>query len=252
MAKVFEGRTFDEDWHEINAMGERIGDGKDWEANAGYAARNNTQNPYTNQAGASPWDSSGLTPGNEPGSTLAPVGGGSNTGGTSAAGAGLDNAVMTKLLSDISLDGTVNQNDPAYRQAVDTQAFSSDRAADRARAAGAQRMAAQGTATGGGLDSMVTRNLESQTLRDQGFEADLLGKFRDQNLERAARALTLGSGMLTAQQERDLRALLTREGYGLQERLGNADLNFRRDALGQQAALSQAQLDQQALLALLG
>jgi hypothetical protein len=251
MGKVWEGRSFDEDWHEIDAMGNRIGDGKDWAANAGYAAANNTQNPYTNQAGSSPWDKSGLIPGNEPGSTLAPVTGGGGTG-SGGATAGLDKAVMDKLMSEIALDGKVDQNDPVYRQGVDTHNFQSDRAADRARAAAAQRMAATGTATGGGLDSMVTRNLENQRVSDQGFEADLLGKFRDQNLERAARALTLGTGVMTAQQERDLRALLTREGYGLQERLGNADLNFRRDALGQQAALSQAQLDQQALLALLG
>jgi len=247
---TWDGKSYDNDWWEIDAMGNRLSDTKDWGANAAYAAANNTQNPYTNQAGASPWDSSGLIPGNEPGSTLPRVGGGGSSTGT--AGSGLDSAVMSRLLSDINLDGTVDQNDPAYRQAVDTRAFQSDRAADRSRAAGAQRMAASGTATGGGLDAMVARNLENQRVSDQGFEADLLNRFRDQNLERAARALTLGSGMLTAQQERDLRALLTREGYGLQERLGNADLNFRRDALGQQAALSQAQLDQQALLALLG
>lgn len=70
MAIVFEGKTYDQDWHEIDAMGRRLTGQKDWAANADYASKTGTQNPYTNQAGSSPHDASGLIPGNEPGSTL--------------------------------------------------------------------------------------------------------------------------------------------------------------------------------------
>jgi hypothetical protein len=251
MAKEWGGKTYNENWEEIDAMGNVLG-GKDWSANASYAAANNTQNPYTNQAGASPWDKSGLTPGNEPGSTLPPVQAGANPATGSTSSAGLDGAVMSKLLSEISMDGTVNQNDPAYRQAVDANQLQTDRYADRARAASAQRRAATGTGTSGAVDTDVNRILSEQTTQDKAFEGQLLGKFRDQNLDRMSRALTLGAGMLTAEQERALRAALTREGYGVQKELAGNDLSFRRDALGQQAALSLADLDQRAMLALLG
>lgn len=72
MAKNYGGKTYNEDWVPIDAMGNALGD-KDWAANAAYAAETNTQNPYTNEAGSSPYDKSGLIPGNEPGSTLPKV-----------------------------------------------------------------------------------------------------------------------------------------------------------------------------------
>ena len=78
MPIVFEGKTYDQDWHEIDAMGRRIGPGKDWRANADWAGKTGGQNPYTNEAGSSPHDATGFIPGNEPGSTLpkGPAGGG--------------------------------------------------------------------------------------------------------------------------------------------------------------------------------
>lgn len=246
MAKNWGGKSYDEDWNEIDAMGNHIGSGKDWAANAGYAAANGTQNPYTNQAGSSPWDKSGLIPGNEPGSTLGKVGAGSGT--NSAFG----QKIYDKILSDITASGTVDQNDPAYRQQVDANRYAGARQESRQRAAMAQRMAAQGTAAGGGLDSAVQRLGSERGAQEQGFEGQLLNTFRQQNLDKAARALQLGTGLLSQEQEQTLRAALTREGYGLQRELGWGDINYRRDALGQQFALSKAQLDQQALLALLG
>lgn len=70
MAIDYGGKTYDNDWFEIDAMGRRLTGQKDWAANASYAADTGTQNPYTNQAGSSEYDASGLIPGNEPGSTL--------------------------------------------------------------------------------------------------------------------------------------------------------------------------------------
>lgn len=69
MGKVWNGVSYNEDWVPVDAWGVAQGP-KDWAANAAYAAANNTQNPYTNEAGASPYDKSGLIPGNESGSTL--------------------------------------------------------------------------------------------------------------------------------------------------------------------------------------
>lgn len=74
MGYTWNGRTYSMDWHPYNDDG-TISPDKDWQANAEYAAANNTQNPYTNEAGASPYDKSGLVPGNEPGSTLPRVAG---------------------------------------------------------------------------------------------------------------------------------------------------------------------------------
>lgn len=74
MGKTWKGVSYDEDWHE-ELPGGGVSADKDWQANAEYAAANNTQNPYTNEAGASPFDQSGMVPGNESGSTLPPVAG---------------------------------------------------------------------------------------------------------------------------------------------------------------------------------
>lgn len=72
MSKVWNGNSYDEDWFPVDGEGNRIGD-KDWRANAEWAAATGGQNPYTNASGASPWDQSGQTPGNEAGSTLPKV-----------------------------------------------------------------------------------------------------------------------------------------------------------------------------------
>lgn len=74
MGYTWNGIGYDTDWHR-ELPGGGVDPEKDWQANAEYAAANNTQNPYTNEAGASPFDKSGLTPGNESGSTLPPVAG---------------------------------------------------------------------------------------------------------------------------------------------------------------------------------
>lgn len=228
MAKDWGGKTYDEDFYEINAWGERQSDQRDNAAHDAYYAAN--PRPQ-----ATPWSGPAAPAAPPAPSKYEP----------------LDNAVMSKLISDVNLDGSVNTADPVYRQQVDANQLQTDRAADRARAAMAQRRAATGTGTSGAVDTDVNKVLADQALQDKTFEGNLLDKFRTQNLDRAARALTLGSGMLTAEQERQLRAALTREGYGVQRDLAADDLSFRRDALGQQAALSLAGLDQQAMLALL-
>lgn len=71
MAIDYGGKTYNMDWQEIDAMGNPIGGiKKDVRANANWAADTGGQNPYTNAPGSSDYDNSGLTPGNEAGSTL--------------------------------------------------------------------------------------------------------------------------------------------------------------------------------------
>lgn len=221
MAKTWNNKSYDEDWYEVDGTGQRVTGQKDWEASAA-----NPQQP------ASPWGGS---------APVAPT-------GPSAFGQN----VQSKLTSEMNLSPEVNTNDPAFQQQITAQRFGADRTADRARAAMAQRLHAQGTGASGGLDAGVGRIIADQGASEQAFEAQLLDKFRSQNLDRMGRALQLGTGLLSQEQEQALRAALTREGYGLQRELGLKDLDFRRDALGQQGALSQAQLDQQAMMALLG
>jgi hypothetical protein len=229
MAKVWDGKSYDEDFYEVDNTGARTTGVKDTAADTAWHQANPQQ--------ADPWSGSSTAP-----TPTTP----------NAAYAPLETNVMNRLNTDINLDGTVNTADPAYAQQIQANQLQTNRAADRARAAMMQRRAATGTGTSGAVDTDVNKALEQQAFQDKTFEGQLLGQFRQQNLDRMARALTLGSGMLTAEQERQLRGELTREGYDVQRDLSADDLNFRRDALGQQLALSQADLDQRAMMALLG
>jgi hypothetical protein len=217
IAKQWAGKSYDEDWFEVDNRGVRTTGVKDLEAD------------HANQAMQSPWQSQAPAP-------VAPPASGLNTD--------TERVLREQMTAPI----TVNQNDPAYQQAVSANRFNLDRTADRQRAAMAQRRAATGTATGGGLQTDVERILNEQGAKGTQFEADLLRAFREQNDQRQQRALALSTGLLG----QDKQGALTREGYGLQERLGMADLNLRRDSLAQQLGLSEAAMNQQAMLALLG
>lgn len=227
MAKSWNGQDYDEDWNTLGPMGVRTGGRADQGTQDAWNAAH-PSSPNTNQFSAP-----------------APT-------GPTTDWQGLSNNVMGAINRDINRTGVVDQADPAYRQAVDANELQTNLAAQRARAAAVQRRAATGTGTSGAVDTDVNKILEDQALQNKTFEGNLLGQFRQQELARAQQGLQLGSGMLTAEQERQLRAALTREGYDVQRDLAADDLNFRRDALGQQLGLSQAQMDQQAMLALLG
>jgi hypothetical protein len=227
-------KTYDADFYEIDQAGNRTTGEKDW------GAWNNAQAPQggtSTDTGPDPWSGSSVAPTpTVPDASFAP----------------LKSNVMNTLNTDVQNTGVVNQQDPAYQQQVQSNQLQTNLAADRARAAMAQRRAATGTGTSGAVDTDANKVLEQQAFQDKTFEGNLLDKFRQQNLDQKARALTLGSGMLTAEQERQLRGELTREGYDVQRDLSADQLNYQRDALGQQLALSQAGLDQQAMMALLG
>jgi hypothetical protein len=227
-------KNYDADFYELDASGNRVGD-KDWGAwNAAQAGPTNTP--------------AGPPPDPNAGSTVAPT---PTAAAPTADWQGLSDQTFGTVKKDMGFS-TVNQQDPAYQQQVQSNQLQTDRAADRARAAMAQRRQATGTGTSGAVNTDVNKVLEQQAYQDKAFEGQLLDKFRQQGLDEKARALQIGSGMLTGEQERALRGALTREGYDVQRDTAADDLNFRRDALGQQLALSQAQMDQDAMLALLG
>lgn len=231
MAKNVGEKSYNEDWREIDAQGNTLTGEKDTAAEQQW----NAENPSGGDD-ASPWSGSATAVTPTP---------------KNPAYAPLETNTMNALNTDIQRTGMVNQQDPAYQQQIQANQLQTDRAADRARAAMAQRRAATGTGTSGAVDTDVNKVLEQQAYQDKTFEGQVLDKFRQQDLDQKARALTLGSGMLTAEQERMLRGELSREGFDLQRDLAADDLNYRRDALGQQLGLSQAQLDQDAMLALL-
>ena len=238
MAKVWDDKSYDEDFYEVNGQGQRTTGEKDWAANNAYYAANPRQDlqPAAAPANAAP--------------AAAPA---------SAAGAPmegkwqpLESNVLNTINKDATWNGLVDTNDPAFKQQMDANALQTNLASDRARAAMAQRRAATGTGSSGAVDTDVNKVQEQQSFQNKQFEAGLFDKFRQQGLQQKAQALGLGSGMLTAQEERALRDRLTMEGYDVQRDLAADELSFKRDELGQNLALSQGDLDIRAMQALLG
>jgi hypothetical protein len=165
---------------------------------------------------------------------------------------------------------TVDPNDPVI--AAQTAAFrrASQRGAERERASAAQRANANGTLGSGGFDARADQIVEDQGYRDADFESSLLASELSGARDRTARAQQLGAGLLSQERQLGLQdklgtndSLIRRNALMLQQQLGLGDLDLRRlglnnqnqqfyDSLGQQLGLSEAQLNQQALLALLG
>jgi len=227
--------NYDQDFYPINEWGDRTGD-KDW------GAWNQAQ------AGGQPNTPQGPPPDPNAGSTVAPT---ATAAAPTADWQGLSDQTFGTVKKDMNFS-TVDQSDPAYTQQVNANQLQTDRAADRARASMAQRRAATGTGTSGAVNTDINRVLEQQAYQDKTFEGNLLDKFRQQGLDQKGRALQLGSGMLTGEQERALRGALTREGYDVQRDLAADQLSLDRDKLGVTTALGQGDLDIRAMQMLLG
>lgn len=240
MANQWGGKSYDNDWFEVDGMGNRVSGEKDWAANAAWASENQTQNPYTNQPGSSPYDKSGTTPGNEPGSTLPPVAGGG--GPVPPAPDPLTQNVQGAINDALTQGPVVNESDPTFQAQDQANKIQSQRAAERARMSAAQRMHAQGQGDSGALDSEVARLEQQRGETDQRLNAELRSSYLNAERQRYAQALQLGAGLMTAQEERALRQKLA----DIQAQLAREDLNFRRDfsydQLGQNLGLSLADL----------
>lgn len=239
MAKDWNGQTYNENWEPLGAYGEVVGP-KDVKANAEWAEQTGGQNPHINYGAQTPAPAPAAAP-------AAPAGG------------GLGAEVDTQLMSQIKPPTGVNTADPAFQQQLNAGQLANHRAAERSRMAAAQRLHAQGQSGSGALDAAMGGIVQQQGEADQAFEAQLMDRFLNADRDRAARALQLATG-LTGQREG---FGVQREGFGLQRELGLADIALRRegmnqqnnqfyDSLGQQLGLSQAQLNNQAMMALLG
>ena len=263
MAKDWQGRTFNEDWEPINAMGEKLGE-KDWAANRSWneqnepAAVNNFSQDILDRTGGwkgAPRGAPGESPGGAP-AAVAP----STSFAWDAKGDGaapsvtaptLDAAAMMSQLGAAptvaaagptssfgqSVQGSiqsglaapvVNENDPAYRAQVDAYNRNSQRSAERMRASAAQRANATGTLGSGGFDGSVNRILQNQGAQEADFEAQLMQSELNAGRERQARAQQLGAGLFSQEQQQ-----------GLQERLANQSsaltgmgMNNQRDLAG--------------------
>lgn len=216
MAKQWNGNSYNEDWQPVDNRGTVIGP-KDWEA-----SNANPQQPPAPQNQTPP------------------------------SGGALGGAVDQQLLTQMKPPTGVNTADPAYQQQLNSGQLANARAAERSRMAAAQRMHAQGQDASGALDAAVGGIVQQQGEADQALQAMLMDKFLSADRDRAARALQLATGLQGQ-----------REGYGLQRELGMADIGLRKDAmknqneqfydsLGQQLGLSTADMNQRAMLALLG
>ena len=175
----------------------------------------------------------------------------------------------------------VDPNDPVIKSQTDAFNLAQQREAERTRAAMAQRAAVSGTNYSGGFDAGVNRTLQHQGQNEQAFLAQLMQQELNSQRQRASQALGFGTGLLSQEQQQalqerlaNLNSQLQTTGYGLQQQLGLGDLGVRREGLAQQNSqfsaglgqqnnqfydelaqtlgLSQAQLNQQAMLALLG
>lgn len=256
---VWGGQRYNEDWHPIGDYGEILGE-KDWAANAAWAASTGGQNPYTNQPGSSPYDSSGLIPGNEPGSSLPPVpqaqpkGSVSNTSpaapSTPAVQAQPDRLTtnVQNAINDALEQGpVVDESDPSFIAQDQANKIQSQRAAERARMSAVQRMHAQGQGDSGAMDGVISQLDQQRGETDQRLNAALRMNFLESERQRYAQALQLGAGVMSGREEQMLRQRLA----DIQAQLAREDLTFRReysyDALGQNLGLSLAELQQRAM-----
>lgn len=255
MANQWGGKSYDQDWFEVDKYGNRVSDQKDWAANAAWAAENQTQNPYTNQPGSSPWDSSGLIPKNEPGTTLPGGTAGVTTPAAPAAptqGEQLTTNVQTAINDALTQGPVVNENDASFQAQDQANKIQSQRAAERARMSMAQRLHAQGQGGSGALDSQVNMLEQQRGETDQRLNAALRMNFLEAERQRYAQALQLGAGIMTGREEQILRSRLA----DIQAQLAREDLGFRKDyaydALGQNLGLSLADLQLRSMGGLFG
>lgn len=324
MAQVWNNKTYDQDWHPIDAWGNRTGE-KDWDAsNANQSAGGAAPTaPGGGGAGGGQWsgwdnegdfktDGTGALQATAPQMNaaalmdqLGPAPKVETAGPMSGFGQSVQGSIQAGLA-----DPSVDVNSPVYQAQVAAFQRNAQRAAERNRESAAARMNAQGTLQSGGFDATVNRINQDQGAQEQDFEAALMQSELAAGRDRQARAQQLGAGLLSqeqqmglterlanqsgalqgmgwnnqrdlanfgAQNQRDLAkyagdlqtglanqgARLTQRGYNLQRDLGNRDLDLRGtqignqneqfyDQLGQQLGLSTAQLNQQAMLALLG
>ncbi len=194
---------------------------------------------------------------------------------TSIAGA-FQQALVNKLAP-----GPLTRNDPQVAPALAANRLSEQRGAERARQTLAEQAAASGTSNSGGFNTQALGIEQDRAGREGQFAGNAMMQLGQQRSNDISNALAMASGLLSDQERfglqrelADLDAQLRREGLGVQQQLGQGDLALRGELgrgglnlgllqqmlgnqqfgqnLGAQLGMFNANLNQSALLNLLG
>lgn len=224
MAKEWAGKSYDEDFFEVDGTGQRVTGEKDWAAHDAYYAKNPRQVA--------------------PPATAPPA--------QTVESERLSKNVQDSINKALEQGPVVDENDPTYQAQDQANRIQSQRASENARMSAVQRMHAQGMGDSGGMDSRI-RSIEQQRgEHDQSMNAQLRMNFLQDARQRVMQALQLGAGIMTGREEQALRMKLAE----IQAQLAREDLAFRRDfsydQLGQNLGLSLADLQQRAMGTMFG
>lgn len=146
----------------------------------------------------------------------------------------LRNSYLERATQPIGVD----RNDPNFRQPIDSYAAAQDRTRRRAENEAAERASAMGLGTSGALDLQRRAAQERSGQATGAFESQMLTQELQRQRNEKAEALQQLTGILSADQTRqlqrdlaDLDAALKRESIAQTGSLGTADINLR-DKLG--------------------
>ena len=128
------------------------------------------------------------------------------------------NAYLNRLLTSDPYNVTLN--DPGVQAASEAYRNSAERSLQSSREAMAERMNAEGT-MGGGLDSWVANAYQGMGQDVAANDAQLVLGRQQQRLGQLNSALSIGAGLLTADQEQAIRMEIAR----MQNELGQGALN---------------------------
>lgn len=153
--------------------------------------------------------------------------------------AGSADVLRNSLLQRATQGTTIDTNDPAYRQQVDTYSAAQERARRDAQDANAERNFAAGMGSSGAAD-VESRAINEASSRDRaGFEANLAHSELLSRRQEITDALNGLGGLITGDQARaltkqlaDLDAAIKRESMAQTGNLAQSDLALRQQ-LGQ-------------------
>lgn len=178
--------------------------------------------------------------------------------------------LFQQTLMKILGQGEVDANDPAIQNVLNAARTSGTRADDRERAFLAERAAKEGFSDSGGFDTQAQGILQRRGEYEAGLSADLVQEAQVQRMGQIMAALQMAGNRITEQERQalqkelgELDAAVRREGYSTQRSIASEDSALRRylgdrgfdldwARLGSDNAQFTADLNQRAMIALLG
>jgi hypothetical protein len=110
----------------------------------------------------------------------------------------------------------------------------------------------EGMRTGGALGSSIEGGQRQAAENIAGFQSQMMGRELQAKRQQLMQALQMGAGLLSADQQRDLQRELGTLDAAIRQQLGQGQLGLGYDQLGSQIGMNQANLNQQALMYLMG